>query len=290
MSTPRRAIILALATAIITSGEVRPQSEYSDGQTITTRFAKRLGKLVQAKAVVPMKTLVEQAQAFTRFTVNTPAAPDAQLSPEELYASCRDSVVLVGAVYKCKKCAHWHAMSASGFALSDDGLIVTSRHVVSSNAQCEALGIMTRDGRLFPVKEVVASDPVNDLVILRTDATGLRPLPVAADIPVGAPVYAIHHANPNLYAFTQGAVIGKFMDSRQQRQPARTLAISADYAPGSSGGPILDQYGAVAGIICSVSPVEIHGNGSTNSMVNMVWKYSVPSAALLELIKSPVTP
>ncbi|MBU1910172.1 MAG: serine protease, partial [Verrucomicrobia bacterium] len=216
-----------------------------------------------------------------------PIPPKVSLSPEEIYASCCDSVVLVGAVYKCKKCRHWHPVSATGFALGDDGLIVTSRHVISTNPPKETLAIMTRDGRLFPVREVVASDPVNDLVILRTEATGLRPLPVAADIPVGAPVYAIHHATPNLYAFTQGTVIGKFMNAHDKQLLVRTLAISADYASGSSGGPVLNEHGAVVGIICAASPVFDHSNGSTNIATEMVWKYTVPSAVLLELTKSP---
>ncbi|HOW96167.1 MAG TPA: serine protease [Kiritimatiellia bacterium] len=291
MKHARPILALLLAAILPAAADPAPNPEYVDGYQTINRFAKRLGKLVQAKSAVPMKALIEQAKTFKPCALEALPSSGAVQSPEEIYASCRDSVVLVGAVYKCKKCARWHLASATGFAVSDDGLIVTSRHVVSSNSFCEAMGILTRDGRLFPVKEVAASDPRNDLVILRTDAQGLRPLPVAEDISVGAPVYAIHHANPNLYAFTQGAVVGKFLSGRlNPKEPLRTLAISADYAPGSSGGPIFDQHGAVAGIVCSVSPVMDHGHDSTNVWASMIWKYSVPSDALLELMEAPVPP
>lgn len=291
MRTLRPILALLLFALRPALAEPPPSPEYMNGSQTANRFAKRLGKLVQAKSAVPMKALIEQARTFKPCALEALPSSGAALSPEEIYASCRDSVVLVGAVYKCKKCKLWHLVSATGFAVSDDGLIATARHVVSSNTFCETMGILTRDGKLFPVKGVAASDPRNDLVILRTGATGLRPLPVAADISVGAPVYAIHHANPNLYAFTQGAVVGKFLSGRlNPKEPLRTLAISADYGPGSSGGPIFDQHGAVAGIVCSVSPVMEHAQEQTNSWASMVWKYSVPSAALLELMEAPVPP
>ncbi|MBP7831012.1 MAG: trypsin-like peptidase domain-containing protein [Kiritimatiellae bacterium] len=287
----RPILALLLAALLSAAAESPPAPDYVDGYKTMNRFARRLGRMAQAKTAVPMKTLIEQAKAFKPCAVEALPSSGAVLSPEEIYAACRDSVVLVGAVYKCKKCKHWHLASATGFAVSDDGLIATARHVVSSNTFCEAMGILTRDGRLFPVKEVAASDPRNDLVILRTDATKLRPLPVAADIAVGAPVYAIHHANPNLYAFTQGVVVGKFMSGRlNPKEPLRTLAISADYAAGSSGGPVFDQHGAVAGVACSVTPVIDHAHGLTNTWATMVWKYTVPSDALLELMEAPVAP
>ena len=32
--------------------------------------------------------------------------------------------------------------------------------------------------------------------------------------------------------------------------PVNVLTITADYAQGSSGGPILNEYGAVVGMVC----------------------------------------
>ncbi len=47
-------------------------------------------------------------------------------SGSDMYRKCRESVVMVGKLFKCGKCDKWHASVASGFVIHKDGVIVTN--------------------------------------------------------------------------------------------------------------------------------------------------------------------
>ena len=61
------------------------------------------------------------------------------------------------------------------------------------------------------------------------------------------------------------------------------IAVTCDYAKGSSGAPVLDATGAVVGIVKVTSPVYYETKDGIPSKLQMVWKYCIPSSALLEL-------
>ena len=275
-----------LSAYLLVANAARPASDFLDGRGMSGRLAQQLGRLIQKKAVVPLTTLAEQAGKSFQLAVPLAPPPEAEWTPEEIYSACSDSVVLVGRAHKCPRCSRWHSAVATGIPVGRDDLFVTAHHVVTNDGNGQALGIMTRDGRLFPVKAIAAADPENDLVIVQTEPTGLRPLPVAEEVRIGAPVFAIHHTAPNLFAFTQGTVVGKFMIKEKDNAPTPVLAVSTDFAPGSSGGPILDRHGAVAGIISSINPITAACIKGTNSPIQMIWKYGIPSSKLLELTKN----
>ena len=75
---------------------------------------------------------------------------------------------------------------------------------------------MTADGRVFPVKEVLACSRLNDLALLKVDAEDLHPLPVASDAAIGATVYCLSHPalaggkGNGFFSVQQGIVYGKF--------------------------------------------------------------------------------
>jgi hypothetical protein len=63
------------------------------------------------------------------------------------------------------------------------------------------------------------------------------------------------------------------------------VSITADYARGSSGGPVLNDRGEVIGIVKSTQPIfyrMIEGKGEN---LQMVVKLCIPSASILKLIK-----
>ncbi len=64
--------------------------------------------------------------------------------------------------------------------------------------------------------------------------------------------------------------------------PINVLTITADYAQGSSGGPILNEHGAVVGLVCSTMPVLDNNDGN----VQMTWKFSRPSSSVLALLSA----
>lgn len=69
--------------------------------------------------------------------------------------------------------------------------LLPTRRCCSNNSirGMTALGVMTADGRVYPVESILASDLFNDLAILKVKATGLKPLAVTDAIDIGDPVF-----------------------------------------------------------------------------------------------------
>jgi serine protease Do len=151
----------------------------------------------------------------------------------------------------------------------------------------KALGVMTSDGRVFPIKAVLAADKLNDVAVLKVEATDLTPLPLARSVPVGAAVYCLSHPLMNgmgtengFFAFTQGIVSGRYRSRLMGETPINVLTITADYAQGSSGGPILNEYGAVVGMVCQTLAISDDDGES-----QMTWKFARPVSSILSLLQ-----
>ena len=166
-------------------------------------------------------------------------------------------------------------------------MIVSNAHVIEAFRDMKAIGVMTSDGRVFPIKAILAADPLNDVAVLKIEATNLTPLPIAKTIPVGATVYCISHPIMNsmgtkygFFAFTQGIVSGRYRTRLIGETPVNVLTITADYSQGSSGGPILNENGAVVGMVCHTLAIEDEDGGN-----QMTWKFARPASSILSLIR-----
>jgi S1-C subfamily serine protease len=134
---------------------------------------------------------------------------------------------------------------------------------------------------------VLAAVSLNDAVVLKIEATNLTPLPLARGAAVGAKVYCLSHPLINstgtenaFFAFTQGIVSGRYRSRLMGKTPVNVLTITADYAQGSSGGPILDECGAVVGMVCQTLAIEDENRGN-----QMTWKLARPASSILLLLQ-----
>jgi serine protease Do len=262
------------------------EQPFLDLHAFAQHFADEVGRLKEEGKTVPSEKLVEQADQQRAYPFAAEPDPGKKLEPEILYKQTKPGVVVVGGIYKCTKCQHWHPQSSSGFVLRKDGIILTNLHVVEAWKKLEATGVMTDDGRVFPVKEVLASSRLNDLAIVKVDAEGLHPLPVAGDAMVGETVYCLSHpsltgGNGNgFFAFSKGIVCGKFL-IHNDKQAVKVLGVTVEYGPGSSGGPILNEHGAVVAVACQAIPL---GKQELEKGTQMVWRLSRPSCSILDLL------
>jgi S1-C subfamily serine protease/thiol-disulfide isomerase/thioredoxin len=264
---------------------------FEDLQAVSRRFADQLGRLKEQNQTISPAILAKQAGRENSYAVAPLADPGRKLDTETLYTRTKPGVVVVGGIYKCTKCKHWHSQCASGFVVRPDGLIVTALHVVEGFAKLEAMGVMTDAGRVFPVTAVLASSRLNDLALLKAEAEGLRALPLSCDAAVGAKVYCLSHpVLPNgkgncFYTFSPGVVCGKFTMHTEKEQSLNVLAVSAEYGPGSSGGPILNERGAVVGMACQALPL---GQRGQEKDAQMVWRFGRPSASIQAMLTASV--
>jgi S1-C subfamily serine protease len=142
--------------------------------------------------------------------------------------------------------------AGSGVAISADGFIVTSAHVVEGTAH----GVASfSDGRETDVT-VVGADPLSDLAVLRADGGDLSPATLgdAADLRVGQLVVAIGNPNGFASSVTAGVVsgLGRSLPVGVRGGPRRVVenVIQTDAAlnPGNSGGALVDGAAQVVGI------------------------------------------
>ena len=147
----------------------------------------------------------------------------------------------------------------SGVVITPDGFTLTSAHVV---ARTEGKGRASFvDGRELEF-EVVGSDPLSDLAVLRVDARDLVPavLGDAERLRVGQLVVAI--GNPLGFGgtVTAGVVsaLGRSMttrDGKSSRLVENVIQTDAALNPGNSGGALADSRGRVVGINTAVAGI-----------------------------------
>ena len=151
------------------------------------------------------------------------------------------------------------AGAGSAVALTPDGFMLTSAHVVSGSGRSGRVAFV--DGRELGF-EVVGLDRLSDLAVLRADGDALEPavLGEAERLRVGQLVVAI--GNPNGFAgsVTAGVVsaLGRSLPARSGRTVRyidNVIQTDAALNPGNSGGALVDSRGKVVGVNTAVAGV-----------------------------------
>lgn len=141
----------------------------------------------------------------------------------------------------------------SGFIISSDGLIMTNKHVVDDTSATYT--VLINDGKKYDAK-VLSRDPVNDLALVKIEATGLPTLVLgdSASLQIGQKVIAIGNSlGQYRNTVTTGVVsgIGRTVSAGGNglsEELEGVIQTDAAINPGNSGGPLLDIGGSVVGI------------------------------------------
>jgi len=147
----------------------------------------------------------------------------------------------------------------TGFIISEDGLIVTNKHVVADTSAKYRV-IIGKD----EVAEVtnIYRDPISDLAILKVNKTGLTPVKLGDSdkLKVGQTVIAIGTALGEFRStVTKGVIsgLGRGITAGSPFEGSEKLdnVIQTDAAinPGNSGGPLFNSGGEVIGVNVAVS-------------------------------------
>ena len=148
--------------------------------------------------------------------------------------------------------------SGSGFIISADGLILTNNHVVEN---AERVRVRLFDDRHFDEAEVVGTDPLTDVAVIKIDATDLPALALgdSDSVSVGQWVLAIGTPLSQAFSFTVTAGIvsarGRLLAGLQRSQWGIQDFIQTDAAinRGNSGGPLVNVRGEVIGINSAIA-------------------------------------
>lgn len=148
----------------------------------------------------------------------------------------------------------------SGFIVSEDGLIITNKHVVDD--ENSTYKVITQDGNEYEVQKI-SRDPSNDIAILKIDASDLKPVELGSSegLKVGQFVIAIGTALGEFrHTVTTGVVsglgrgitAGSVFEGYVERLDD-VIQTDAAINPGNSGGPLLNSAGQVIGVNVAVA-------------------------------------
>ena len=157
----------------------------------------------------------------------------------------------------------------TGFVVSSDGLIATSLHVIGEG---RPIKIRLANGNELEVTSVHAWDRTLDLAVLKVNKKGLIPLPIgdSSKLSQGSSVVAMGTPHGLEFSFVQGVV-----SARRTLESVEMLQVALPIEPGNSGGPMLDLYGRVHGVI------------TLKSLVTDNLGFAVPSNLLKPLLDKP---
>jgi len=145
----------------------------------------------------------------------------------------------------------------SGFLVSSDGLLLTDRHVVGD---ARFVKVRWPDG-IEGLGEVVRADKVRDVALVKTDPRSRKPLRLRRDPPQpGDPVFAI---GAPLGEKFQSTVTRGIVSADRTFEGLNFIQSDVSVNPGSSGGPLIDDKGAVvalteAGYSIGGAPLDIN--------------------------------
>ncbi|MEI6647710.1 MAG: serine protease [bacterium] len=266
-----------------------------DDQMMKDQLLAEAKKRLDAKTLTPGKTL--RSQLSRKTTKVTFAMPNSYILPErEQYEYARSSVVVIGSIFQCEKCKNLHLSTGAGFAVSEEGVFLTNYHVVSNATNSLGMVAITADGVIAGVTEVLAAHQVEDWALIRIQELKLKPLPLKGNVSVGSEVFLVSHPNEHFFSFGKGNVArygkGKTFaiqgttKERQMLGVTEWLEITAEFGKGASGGPVMDVYGNVVGLISRVEGSKIIDNNDDHNLGRMVFKQCTPIGLIINGVLS----
>lgn len=171
------------------------------------------------------------------------------MSPKEVYAMNVNATVGIATQITTNVWGQVASASASGsgFILTSDGYVVTNNHVVEG---ATSVTVKLYNGDEYDA-EVVGTDEMNDVALLKIDATGLQAVTIgdSDQIEVGEEVIAIGNPLGELtFTMTAGVVSALDREINTDGKPINMLQTDVAINSGNSGGALFNMYGEVVGI------------------------------------------
>ena len=169
--------------------------------------------------------------------------------------------------------------AGSGVAISSDGYMLTSAHVVAGGHRVTA---SFSDGRELRA-EVIGADALSDLAVVRAEASDLSPAQLgdADELRVGQLVVAIGSPMGLAGTVTAGVVsaLGRSLPTRSGsagRLVENVIQTDAALNPGNSGGALADGLSRVVGVNTAVAGIglglAVPINDATRKIISALMK------------------
>lgn len=163
--------------------------------------------------------------------------PSPKLSAEEIYELIAPSTVEINAI------GDGFESTGTGSFIDSNGVIVTNYHVIES---CHTINIKTQNGTTHKVESVLGFDKERDLAIIKADYINESFVEIRSEkVKTGEKVYTLGSSLGLTGTLSEGIISS---DSREI-EGFEFIQTTAPVSSGNSGGPLVDEYGKVIGII-----------------------------------------
>jgi S1-C subfamily serine protease len=153
--------------------------------------------------------------------------------------------------------------SGSGVMIRSDGEVLTNNHVVQD---ARSINVIMADGKELAAR-VVGSDPDTDIAVVKVDGGQFATAPLGSADGLKVGVLAIAVGSPLGLAggpsVSVGVIsaLGRQIDGKTGPPLLDMIQTDAPIAPGSSGGALLDNSGAVIGITTAIAVSDVGAEG-----------------------------
>ncbi|MBN2306906.1 trypsin-like peptidase domain-containing protein [Candidatus Peregrinibacteria bacterium] len=250
------------------------------GSLITDCYKERFAAHLPSNQLISEESrIIQTIESITPSVVSVVATQDLPLYRESIMNF--DDPYFQNTLYRSEG---YRVSSGSGVFISDNGLVLTTYHVVDDPAVSYA--VITHDGATYAVTKIEA-DQLHDIAFLTlTDAEGNPPAGLAAaklgdsdQLQVGQRVIAIGNA---FSTYSNTVTTGIISALNRSIAPDKIdgsnglfnlIQTDASIHPGDSGGPLLNLSGEVIGITTAVA-AGMDGIG-----------FAIPSNDIIPLLK-----
>ena len=170
-----------------------------------------------------------------------PTTAGSKLDSTTIYSKSMPAVVTVICAFP-----DGHGAQGSGVVLRADGVIATNFHVCGA---AKSASVKFSNGDIYDDVSILDTDERKDIAILKIKAINLpfMTLGNSDDVKPGSPVYAIGTPRGIEGTISSGIVSGirQGSDVLPFLSGLRVIVFTAPISHGSSGGPLIDEYGKV---------------------------------------------
>jgi len=228
-----------------------------------------------------------------KVNLKTATAYNKELSRKQLYNQSKPNVYrFVKAFINLETGKRTIENVATAFPISEDGFFSVNHHMVelwdagsgdTTKVDKSVIYFLADfDGNILSIDSVCSYDQQADIAIIKANTKGkkITAFPLGNDLETGDDVFIIAHPKAYLYYFSTGMV--NRMTQEKNNIFSRKMEISADYAGGSSGGPIFDSKGNIIGMVSLTQ--SFYYNQREQKNLQMVVRQSVPVSVIKALI------
>lgn len=205
-------------------------------------------------------------------------------SSRDVARTARAAHLRVGWFYRCTRCDKMHLNMAGAYAVAPD-VVATANHVIEPPATLKegSLIVANADNEIFATTAILGADAKADVALIRVTAGGLKPLPLRADVDLGEPAYCFSDPLKHRGYFSAGIVNRLYSLDSAEGAASQRLNVSTDWAQGSSGSAVLDEYGNVIGHVARIQT--FNSNPAPSNGTTLVLHEAIPAKTVLNLIK-----